>query len=93
MRYLLSGLFLAGTFLVPSATLLADDHHRDDHRYYDRKARDWHEWNEQENKAYRKYWEDTHRGRAFRDWNRVNSREQAAYWRWRHEHSDSALWR
>jgi len=56
MNRLLSTLFLSLTLAAPVA-LQADnrDHDHDKvKRYYDREARDWHEWNEREERAYRR---------------------------------------
>ncbi len=70
-----------------------DDHHdRDDHnakRYYDRHHKDYHQWNGNEDQAWRIYWQQQHR--PYVDWDRANARQQQAYWDWRHNHSDSLL--
>ncbi|PWU04816.1 MAG: hypothetical protein C5B51_16115 [Terriglobia bacterium] len=60
-------------------------------RYYDRENRDWHEWNERENQAYRRYWQDQRREGEYREWNRLNRNRQQEYWRWRHQHPDSVI--
>lgn len=90
MRYLYATLLLTSTFLVPATTLKADDDHRG--RIYDRRARDYHEWNEREAKAHRRYWEENRRRREYREFPRSSARDQADYWRWRHAHSDAVLW-
>jgi hypothetical protein len=77
---LLLGAALLGT------TAFADDHHDKDKRYYDREHKDYHEWNERENEAYRHYLEENHR--EHHDWEKANKREQQEYWHWRHEHPD-----
>jgi hypothetical protein len=73
----------------------ADEHHEDEHvkarRYYDRDRRDYHEWNEHENRAYRRWQEERHE-REVREFNRLNREQQRDYWRWRHEHPDTMLW-
>ncbi len=94
MKRILSGLVLGAALLVPIAAI-ADDHDRDnrDHgrRYYDRDAKDYHRWNDNENRAYRRYWEDNRRGQEYREINRLKRNEQSEYWRWRHQHSDTIL--
>src|ERR1700716_1123008 len=82
------GALLLGTALMAPIAVKADDHDRDEHhrRYYDRDHRDWHEWNEREDRAYRPYWQD--QNREYREWNKANRREQKEYWRWRHHHGD-----
>ena len=61
--------------------VIADDR---DQRYYDRDARDYHEWNENENRAWHQYREERHLEN--RDFNRARQEEQREYWRWRHQH-------
>jgi hypothetical protein len=88
------GTMLVGAVLATPVFLRADDHDRDKHerdrvaRYYDRDAKDWHEWNEAEARAYHRWWEERRHDRDFRDFNRLNARERAEYWHWRHEHRD-----
>jgi len=55
-------------------------------RIYDRDRKDYHDWNESEDRAYRRYWQGRHR--AYRDFSRLNRREQSHYWSWRHSHPD-----
>jgi hypothetical protein len=87
-------LFLLGAcsaaLLMPLAGL-AQDHDRDhdDHRYYDRRHKDYHNWNDHEDRAWHMYWEQRHR--PYIDWNRAPERERQRYWAWRHEHSDALL--
>jgi hypothetical protein len=87
------GAFLLSAVLVTPIVLRADDddHHRANRaqRYYDRDARDWHEWNGREQEAYRHYLEEQHR--EYRDWARIKRREQDDYWRWRHTHPDTVI--
>jgi hypothetical protein len=61
-------------------------------RYYDAQRRDYHEWNEHENRAYRRWAEERHE-REVREFNRLNRQQQRDYWRWRHQHPDTILWR
>lgn len=95
MKKLLLALPLGVALLAPTYTF-AQDHDRDDyrgreHRYYDADHRDYHEWNGNEDRAYRRYWEYRHR--RYRAWERANERQRREYWRWRHEHPDSVLFR
>ena len=84
MRRYLSALMLGAFLTAAPVAIMADDHH--DKRYYDRDRRDYHAWNEGEQRAYRHYLEE--RREAYRDWARANARQRAEYWRWRHEHMD-----
>ena len=83
IRYL--GTFILGAALLAPASLSAEDHHKSK-RYYDRDGRDYHEWNQHENEAYRRYLAEQHR--QYREFTRTNRREQQEYWRWRHNHGD-----
>ncbi len=72
--------------IVPTS-LRADDHNM--RKYHDRQHNDDHEWNGQEDKAYRLYDKENHR--RYRDFSKLNDDDQQAYWAWRHEHSDALL--
>jgi hypothetical protein len=95
MKSILTVLFLAATFLWPNYLMaqpprLDDRHDRlDAHRYYDKRHRDYHEWNDREARAYRMYWRQRHRDCI--NWERANERQRREYWNWRHSHSDSML--
>ena len=82
--------FLLGAALLAPVSMRAgdDDHHDRDHarRYWDPEHRDWHEWNDREDRAYRHYLEEQHR--EHRDWDKINKKQQREYWKWRHEHRD-----
>ena len=87
MRKFFGALLLSGVLISPMA-MRADDH--DKRRvvtYYDRDARDRHEWNEREERAYR-HWLEQERHRQYRDWKRASRRDQQEYWRWRHANPD-----
>ncbi len=89
MRRYVSALIM-GVFLTTPVALLAQDRDRDhdkDHRYYDPYRKDYHEWNEREERAYR-HWLEQERHRQYHDWARANERERREYWRWRHSHMD-----
>ncbi len=90
---ILAGFALAAAMLVP-AVVRADDHpynkrYYDNRRYYDRDGRDYHIWNQGEDRAYRFYLNDQHR--PYREWRAVKSRDQVEYFRWRHTHPDSVI--
>jgi len=91
MHRIMSTLLLGAALIAPVAIQADDEHHdRDKKRYYDRDAKDWHEWNEQEERAYRRYLEESRQ----RDlaWERANAAQQRAYWKWRHKHPDAVIY-
>lgn len=66
-----------------------DDHDRDDrahHRYYDPEHRDYHEWNNTEQRYWRDYWVYEHH--PYIDWDRASDEQRRAYWHWRHEREE-----
>jgi hypothetical protein len=83
MRRFFGALVLAGVLLAPGAAFGEERH-----RYYDRTRHDWHEWNENEARAYRHWLLEEQRERQYREYARLKAARQRAYWRWRHEHSD-----
>lgn len=84
-RYL-SVLLVSTALLVPIA-LKADDDHGQTRRYYDKTARDWHEWNENEDHAYRQYLKEQRK--RDREFAKASSRERNDYFKYRHAHPDS----
>ncbi|MGA2097024.1 MAG: hypothetical protein ABSH39_12040 [Candidatus Acidiferrum sp.] len=91
-RYV-SLLFLSATLTAPVAIRTAaatQDDHRDDRkdsRIYDRSHKDYHNWDDNEDHAYRRYLEEKHRD--YREYSKLNRGQQDAYWNWRHGHPDS----
>jgi len=94
---ILSSMLLMGALAAPVA--LAQEHDRDDHkdrddraknqRIYDRDHKDYHNWNQDEDRNYRQWYTDKYHGREYREYNRLNKHDQEAYWNWRHQHGDN----
>ncbi len=84
MKKYLGSLLLGAALLAPLAM------QAEEHRYYDRDRRDYHVWNNGENRAYNRYLEERKEQRR-REFNREKRERQMAYWRWRHDHSDTVL--
>jgi hypothetical protein len=55
-------------------------------RVYDSRHKDYHNWDDREDRAYRGYLTDQHRN--YREYNRQSGRQQRNYWTWRHSHPD-----
>ena len=85
MKRYLSAFLLSAGLLVSIGAVKADDDHRERHRrYYDRDGRDYHVYDQQEDRAYRSYLqENKYRYRSLARQRRERQRE---YWRWRHLH-------
>jgi hypothetical protein len=83
-------LFATAALAVPLATKTTAQEvivREGDHtRYYDRDHKDYHQWNDREDRSYRVYL--TGRHHEYHEFNHANQREQRDYWRWRHNHPD-----
>jgi hypothetical protein len=66
----------------------ADEHKDNDKktRVYDRGHKDYHDWNENEDRSYHQYLTEQHK--EDRDYSKLNRRQQDQYWNWRHNHPD-----
>lgn len=56
-------------------------------RYYDRDRKDYHDWDDREDRAYR-HWLVDERHDKYRDFRRLSRAQQGEYWKWRHDHPD-----
>ena len=97
--YLLRFPILAAALSGPAVTRAAAQpqdngrpgEHREDkgpNRVYDRAHQDYHNWDDNEDRCYRQYFEE--KRRQYRPWAETNQREQRAYWNWRHGHLERA---
>lgn len=87
MRIYLGSLLAVAALAMPMASYAKatpqDDHEQ---RYYDRDHKDYHKWDDREDRAWDKFLEEKHRVKhAFRE---AKRKEQNEYWSWRHEHPD-----
>jgi hypothetical protein len=55
-------------------------------RVYDRDHRDYHNWDDREDRAYRRYLVERHR--SYQTYQRQHYKVQRHYWNWRHSHPD-----
>jgi hypothetical protein len=93
-KYLVSSLFLAVVLATPSAinaTALpganaAQEEYRDEHRVYDPGHKDYHNWDDREDRSYRLYLSEHHR--QYRPYVQIKVSDQRNYWTWRHNHPD-----
>jgi hypothetical protein len=88
-RFLILTLLFAGSAMVAPLAMRADEHH--EKRYYDRDGRDYHTWNDHEDRAYRIYLGEQHRD--YGNFAREKAARQREYFRWRHEHPDNVIFR
>jgi hypothetical protein len=92
MPRFLNATLLGAALIIPMAfapsALRADDH-KTARSYHDKQHNDDHEWNGQEDKAYRMWAKEGHRKPS--DFAKLKDNDQQAYWGWRHDHSDALL--
>jgi hypothetical protein len=86
-RYITS-LFLTTALAAPGA-LMASPTPQEDHnqnRVYGKEPKDYHNWNDNENKAWGQYLSDNHK--SSHEYSKPNKKEQSEYWNYRHTHPD-----
>jgi hypothetical protein len=91
----LGSLVLTAVLAAPLATMAAanpQDHHDQENRqgenhkrYYDRGHKDYHTWDSNEDRAYRRYQTEHHQTRGFI---KLSAHQQTVYWTWRHNNPD-----
>lgn len=85
MNRLLIATLFAGTLVSSQVALRADDNH-DKRVYTDARHGDKHEWNDNEDAAWKRYREQHHI--AQENFSKVSKRQQQQYWNWRHDNPD-----
>ena len=55
-------------------------------RVYDPGHKDYHNWDDREDHAYRRYLKDRHE--EYRAYAKLKEKQQREYWEWRHSHPD-----
>ena len=55
-------------------------------RVYDPGHKDYHNWDERENRSWNQYLTENHRNSH--EFTKANKKEQGQYWNWRHSHPD-----
>ena len=55
-------------------------------RVYDKDHKDYHNWDDHENRAWGQYLTENHR--QPHEFSKANRKEQSQYWNWRHAHPD-----
>lgn len=76
--------------MASSTRAATQDDHRDEKkqaRVYDRSHKDYHNWDDNEDRFYRQYLGEKHED--YREYSKLNHNQQTAYWNWRHSHPDS----
>ena len=84
-RYI-GSLLLTAVLATPLAVMAAPAPQSVQLRVYDRDHKDYHNWDDREDKAYRGYLTEQHQ--TYRVYNKQNRKSQTQYWNWRHSHPD-----
>lgn len=89
MRRYLSTLLL-GIALITPVVVNAGEIIITHKRYYHKSGHDYHEWNDNEQRAYARY-QAEQRAEQRREWARTNRSQQGLYFQWRHSHPDAVV--
>jgi hypothetical protein len=84
-RYIAS-LFLTAALAGPVSIMAAPQDAGVSVRVYDKDHKDYHNWDDHENRAWGQYLTENHRGSH--EYAKANKKEQSQYWNWRHAHPD-----
>jgi Ni/Co efflux regulator RcnB len=88
MNRFIRSLFLAAAMAVPALVVPMAQAQQDSVqvRVYDKDHRDYHNWDDHEDRAYRRYLAEERR--SYREYHRQHHKVQRHYWNWRHSHPD-----
>jgi hypothetical protein len=81
-----ASLFLATALAAPLGIMAAAQQVGVQVRVYDKSHKDYHNWDENENRSWGQYLSENHRKQH--EFTKANKREQSDYWNWRHSHPD-----
>jgi hypothetical protein len=87
-RYIAS-LFLTAVLAVPALIMAAPvpPDAAVQVRVYDKNHKDYHNWDDNENRAWGQYLTENHKNPH--EFSKANKKEQSQYWNWRHAHPDN----
>jgi len=86
-RYITS-LFLTAALAAPVAIMAVPvpQEGRNQNRVYDKQHKDYHNWDDNENRAWGQYLTENHK--SSHEYSKANKKEQSQYWNYRHAHPD-----
>jgi hypothetical protein len=87
-HHYVASLFLTAALAAPVAIMAAPvpQEARVQVRVYDRNHKDYHNWDDNENRAWGQY--QTEHRKSSHEFSKANKREQGQYWNWRHAHPE-----
>jgi hypothetical protein len=83
---LLVGTLASPTLASPASPRSSATQDRTERRVYDRAHKDYHVWNDAEDRAYHRYFDEHHL--QYHDYAKLKAAQQRDYWSWRHAHPD-----
>jgi hypothetical protein len=85
----IASLLLATALVAPVSILAAPvpQEARVQVRVYDRQHKDYHNWDDNENRSWNRYLADNHKNSH--EFSKANKKEQGQYWNYRHAHPDN----
>jgi hypothetical protein len=85
----IASLFLTAALSAPVAMIAAPgpQEARVQVRVYDRQHKDYHNWDDNENRAWGRYLNENHKNSH--EFSKANKKEQGQYWNYRHAHPDN----
>jgi hypothetical protein len=85
-KLFLSSVFLGAALIAPMAIVANAAPQGISVRVYDRDHKDYHNWDDRENRSYGTF--RTEHPKYNAQYRKANRRQQSEYWTWRHEHPD-----
>jgi hypothetical protein len=82
----IASLLLAAALAAPVAIIAVPVPQEVQVRVYDKDHKDYHNWDDNENRAWGRFLTENHRNTH--EFKKANKREQSEYWNWRHAHPD-----
>ena len=82
----LASLLLTTALAAPAAIMAAPVPQEVQVRVYDKDHKDYHNWDDNENRAWGQFLTENHR--SSHDFKKSKKKEQSEYWNWRHAHPD-----
>jgi hypothetical protein len=79
-------LFLTAGLMAPVSIMAATPQVGVQVRVYDSTHKDYHNWDDNENRAWGQYLSDNHK--KAHEYKKAPKKEQSQYWNWRHTHQD-----
>ena len=87
-HHYLAALFLTAAFATPLSVMAmpVPQEAGVQVRVYDKNHKDYHNWDDNENRAWVQFLVENHR--TSHEYAKSNKKEQSQYWNWRHAHQD-----